>query len=35
MADRILVMSDGRVATEVSCPSGGKPTPLDLVKEMV
>ncbi len=35
MADRILVMNDGRVATEVSCPSGAKPTPLDLVKEMV
>ena len=35
MSDRILVMNDGRVATEVGCPSGGKPTPLDLVKEMV
>ena len=35
MADRILVMNDGRVAAEVACPSGGKPTPLDLVKEMV
>ncbi|MDG4825165.1 sugar ABC transporter ATP-binding protein [Asanoa sp. WMMD1127] len=35
MADRILVMSDGRVATEVACPHGGKPSPLDLVKEMV
>ncbi|HXH79959.1 sugar ABC transporter ATP-binding protein [Nocardioides sp.] len=35
MADRILVMNDGRVAAEVACPSGAKPTPLDLVKEMV
>ena len=35
MADRIVVMSDGRVATEVACRSGAKPTPLDLVKEMV
>lgn len=35
MSDRIVVMSDGRVTTEVACPSGGKPTPLDLVKEMV
>ena len=35
MADRILVMSDGRATKEVACPSGGKPTPLDLVKEMV
>ncbi|SNT48745.1 ribose transport system ATP-binding protein [Asanoa hainanensis] len=35
MADRILVMNDGRVATEVPCPTGAKPTPLDLVKEMV
>ncbi len=35
MADRIVVMSDGRIATELACPSGGKPTPLDLVKEMV
>nr|WP_246304039.1 sugar ABC transporter ATP-binding protein [Nocardioides thalensis] len=35
MADRIIVMSDGRVTTEVGCPSGDKPTPLDLVKEMV
>ncbi len=35
MADRILVMNDGRVASEVSCASGAKPTPLDLVKEMV
>jgi ribose transport system ATP-binding protein len=35
MADRILVMTDGRVATEVACPNGGKPSPLDLVKEMV
>ncbi|WP_328473248.1 sugar ABC transporter ATP-binding protein [Actinoplanes sp. NBC_00393] len=35
MADRILVMSDGRVVKEVACPNGGKPTPLDLVKEMV
>lgn len=35
MADRILVMSDGKVAAEVGCPSGAKPTPLDLVKEMV
>lgn len=35
MADRIVVMSDGRVTTEIGCPSGDKPTPLDLVKEMV
>ena len=35
MSDRIVVMSDGRVTTEVGCPSGDKPTPLDLVKEMV
>jgi ribose transport system ATP-binding protein len=35
MADRILVMNDGRVVTEVACPNGGKPSPLDLVKEMV
>ena len=35
MSDRIIVMSDGRATTEVACPSGGKPTPLDLVKEMV
>ncbi|XVU30134.1 sugar ABC transporter ATP-binding protein [Actinoplanes sp. CA-054009] len=35
MADRILVMSDGRLAAEVPCPTGGKPSPLDLVKEMV
>lgn len=35
MADRILVMNDGRVVTEVACPAGGKPSPLDLVKEMV
>ncbi|UMG94772.1 sugar ABC transporter ATP-binding protein [Nocardioides sp. TF02-7] len=35
MSDRIVVMSDGRVTTEVGCPSGAKPTPLDLVKEMV
>ncbi|XVV08206.1 sugar ABC transporter ATP-binding protein [Actinoplanes sp. CA-131856] len=35
MADRILVMSDGRLAAEVPCPAGGKPSPLDLVKEMV
>ncbi|WP_299054211.1 sugar ABC transporter ATP-binding protein [uncultured Nocardioides sp.] len=35
MADRVVVMSDGRVGTEVACPEGGKPTPLDLVKEMV
>ncbi len=35
MADRVVVMSDGRVTTEIGCPSGDKPTPLDLVKEMV
>jgi ribose transport system ATP-binding protein len=35
MSDRIVVMSDGRATKEVACPSGGKPTPLDLVKEMV
>jgi ribose transport system ATP-binding protein len=35
MADRILVMSDGRVVAEVACPTGDKPSPLDLVKEMV
>ncbi len=35
MSDRIVVMSDGRATREVACPSGGKPTPLDLVKEMV
>ena len=35
MSDRIIVMNDGRATTEVACPSGGKPTPLDLVKEMV
>jgi ribose transport system ATP-binding protein len=35
MSDRIVVMSDGRATKEVHCPSGGKPTPLDLVKEMV
>ena len=33
--DRIVVMSDGRATTEVAAPAGGKPTPLDLVKEMV
>ncbi len=35
MSDRIVVMSDGKATKEVACPSGGKPTPLDLVKEMV
>lgn len=35
MSDRIVVMSDGKVATHVDCSSGTKPTPLDLVKEMV
>nr|BFF18420.1 hypothetical protein GCM10025730_19410 [Promicromonospora thailandica] len=35
MSDRIVVMSDGRATTEIAAPSGGKPTPLDLVKEMV
>jgi ribose transport system ATP-binding protein len=35
MSDRIVVMSDGRVTTEVPCVAGAKPTPLDLVKEMV
>jgi ribose transport system ATP-binding protein len=35
MSDRIIVMSDGRATTEVAAPPGGKPTPLDLVKEMV
>ncbi|MDZ5662661.1 sugar ABC transporter ATP-binding protein [Nocardioides sp. S-58] len=35
MSDRIIVMSDGRATAEVACPHGGKPTPLDLVKEMV
>jgi ribose transport system ATP-binding protein len=35
MSDRIIVMSDGRATTEVAAPAGGKPTPLDLVKEMV
>ncbi|WP_193606613.1 ATP-binding cassette domain-containing protein [Nocardioides lijunqiniae] len=35
MSDRIVVMSDGRVTKEIDCPSGAKPTPLDLVKEMV
>ncbi|MCO1656397.1 sugar ABC transporter ATP-binding protein [Pseudonocardia humida] len=35
MADRVVVMSDGRVVAEVPCPADGKPSPLDLVKEMV
>ncbi|MDR7385049.1 sugar ABC transporter ATP-binding protein [Promicromonospora iranensis] len=35
MSDRIIVMSDGRATTQVAAPAGGKPTPLDLVKEMV
>ncbi|TYL54945.1 sugar ABC transporter ATP-binding protein [Nocardioides sp. BGMRC 2183] len=35
MADRIIVMSDGKVASEMPCRTGAKPTPLDLVKEMV
>ncbi|WP_340537328.1 sugar ABC transporter ATP-binding protein [Nocardioides sp. GXZ039] len=35
MADRIVVMSDGRIVSEMACPNGNKPTPLDLVKEMV
>ncbi|GAB4086798.1 sugar ABC transporter ATP-binding protein [Myceligenerans cantabricum] len=35
MSDRIVVMSDGRATTEVAAPAGDKPTPLDLVKEMV
>jgi len=35
MADRIVVMSDGRIGAEVACPAGDKPTPLELVKEMV
>ncbi|MEI5676462.1 MULTISPECIES: sugar ABC transporter ATP-binding protein [unclassified Nocardioides] len=35
MSDRIVVMSDGKATKHVPCPSGDKPTPLDLVKEMV
>jgi ribose transport system ATP-binding protein len=35
MADRVVVMSDGRVVTEVPCPADRKPSPLDLVKDMV
>jgi ribose transport system ATP-binding protein len=35
MSDRIVVMNDGRVTSSVDCASGAKPTPLDLVKEMV
>jgi len=35
MSDRIIVMSDGRATQEVAAPVGNKPTPLDLVKEMV
>ncbi|PFG44754.1 monosaccharide ABC transporter ATP-binding protein (CUT2 family) [Isoptericola jiangsuensis] len=35
MSDRIVVMSDGRATAEVAAPAGAKPTPLDLVKEMV
>ncbi|GAA1870092.1 sugar ABC transporter ATP-binding protein [Myceligenerans crystallogenes] len=35
MSDRIVVMSDGRATTQVAAPAGAKPTPLDLVKEMV
>ncbi|GAA4736070.1 sugar ABC transporter ATP-binding protein [Isoptericola chiayiensis] len=35
MSDRIVVMNDGRATTEVDAPVGDKPTPLDLVKEMV
>jgi ribose transport system ATP-binding protein len=35
MSDRIVVMSDGKATKHVPCPSGAKPTPLDLVKEMV
>lgn len=35
MSDRIVVMSDGRATAEVAAPHGSKPTPLDLVKEMV
>ncbi|MEJ7634126.1 sugar ABC transporter ATP-binding protein [Aeromicrobium sp.] len=35
MSDRIVVMNDGHVTKEVACPTGAKPTPLDLVKEMV
>ncbi|MEO9323328.1 sugar ABC transporter ATP-binding protein [Nocardioides sp. C4-1] len=35
MSDRIIVMNDGRATKHVDCPSGAKPTPLDLVKEMV
>ncbi|CAB4933169.1 unannotated protein [freshwater metagenome] len=35
MSNRVIVMSDGRATAEVGCPSGAKPTPLDLVKEMV
>jgi ribose transport system ATP-binding protein len=35
MSDRIVVMSDGRATKEVAAPAGAKPTPLDLVKEMV
>ena len=35
MSDRIIVMSDGRATAQVACPHGSKPTPLDLVKEMV
>jgi ribose transport system ATP-binding protein len=35
MSDRIVVMNDGCATTEVAAPAGDKPTPLDLVKEMV
>ncbi len=35
MADRVVVMSDGRIVAEVPCPPDRKPSPLDLVKEMV
>ncbi|GGM24886.1 sugar ABC transporter ATP-binding protein [Promicromonospora citrea] len=35
MSDRIVVMSDGRATAQIAAPAGAKPTPLDLVKEMV
>jgi ribose transport system ATP-binding protein len=35
LANRMIVLKDGRIVQELACPKGRKPTPLDIIGYIV
>jgi ribose transport system ATP-binding protein len=35
LSNRMIIMRDGRITTEIPCPSDGKPKPVDIITHMV